>query len=121
MLNESSVEPGVTGGMDWFINTTRSLGAAAIVSELTDTYEGASLSQERSPSAAAEADDLKRVVEQAMSSLTDQERSLIRDVYFQGLTIKEAGERIGISKAWASRLHARVLQSLGLQLSQSNT
>ena len=121
VLKKASVEPGVTGGMDWFINTTRSLGAAAIVSELTDTYEVASVSLERSPSAAAEADDLKRVVEQAMSSLSDQERSLIRDVYFQGLTIKEAGERIGISKAWASRLHARILQCLGLRLSQSHT
>lgn len=121
VLREASVEPGITGQMDWFVNTTRSLAAASLVSELADNYVENSCSEEQSPSAAAEADDLKRVVEKAMCSLTEQERSLIHDVYFNGLTIKDAGERIGISKAWASRLHARVLQSLGLQLSRSHT
>ena len=43
---------------------------------------------------------------------------LIRGAYFEGLTLKEAGERIGISKAWASRLHAKTLGQLARSLEE---
>lgn len=121
VLRESSSEQGITGELDWFTGTTRALSAACLISDLASASEDHRMAETCSPSAAAEADDLKQVIEQAMNCLTEQERNLIKDVYFKGLTIKEAGERIGISKAWASRLHARVLKSLGLQISHSQT
>jgi len=34
----------------------------------------------------------------------------------EGLTLTEAGQRLGIGKAWASRLHARALLRLRDQL-----
>jgi RNA polymerase sigma factor for flagellar operon FliA len=51
---------------------------------------------------------LKRLV----SSLPDDERRFINYVYFEGLTLQEAGSRLGFSKSWASRMHARILEKL---------
>lgn len=117
VLRESAVGDSKAGELAWFTNTTRSLSAAFLISDIA----GVSVEQQNpdavSPSAGAEADELKRVIEEALGRLTEQERTLIEGVYFHGMSIKDAGERIGISKAWASRLHARILQTLGLQLS----
>ena len=52
-----------------------------------------------------------------IEALPSDARQLIQGTYFEGLSLKEAGERIGISKAWASRLHARTLQQLARSLS----
>ncbi len=118
VLRESSVGDGMAGELAWFTNTTRSLSAAFLISDFASVCVEPQNAVAVSPSADAEADDLKRVIADALGRLTEQERMLIEGVYFQGMSIKEAGERIGISKAWASRLHARILQSLGLQLSE---
>jgi RNA polymerase sigma factor for flagellar operon FliA len=42
---------------------------------------------------------------------------LIRGIYYEGLSIQEAGRKIGISKAWASRLHAKTLEKMAKALS----
>jgi RNA polymerase sigma factor for flagellar operon FliA len=72
------------------------------------------------PSDVAETVDLQEIVGQRVCELPEREQALIRGVYFEGLSIKDAGERIGISKAWASRLHARVLNSLALSMKDDN-
>ena len=48
---------------------------------------------------------------------------LLCAVYFQGLDLQEAGKQLGISKSWASRLHAKTLRQLARdgQLSHSAT
>jgi RNA polymerase sigma factor for flagellar operon FliA len=51
-----------------------------------------------------------------IDALPSDSGSLIRGAYFEGLTLKQAGERIGVSKAWASRLHAKTLQRLARAL-----
>ena len=51
-----------------------------------------------------------------IDDLPSDARSLIRSTYFDGLSLKEAGEQIGISKAWASRLHAKALGQLARSL-----
>lgn len=57
-------------------------------------------------------DELKCKLHALLDELPEESRSLLRGAYFEGLTLKEAGERLGISKAWASRLHARALGQL---------
>ena len=57
-----------------------------------------------------------RKVHQLIDELPEECRSLIRGAYFEGLTLTEAGQRLGIGKAWASRLHAKALQRLGRSL-----
>jgi RNA polymerase sigma factor FliA len=70
----------------------------------------------RSPPALA----ISREIEQKLLSLIDAlpvvEANLIRMVYFDDLSLEQAGKRLGISKSWASRLHARTLHQLGRSL-----
>jgi RNA polymerase sigma factor for flagellar operon FliA len=53
---------------------------------------------------------------QLIAGLPDDARKLMEAVYFAGETLTEAGRRLQISKAWASRLHARTLQQLARAL-----
>jgi RNA polymerase sigma factor for flagellar operon FliA len=48
--------------------------------------------------------------------LPDIEERLIRKVYFEGATLQEAANSLGISKSWASRLHAKSLEQLARSL-----
>lgn len=47
-----------------------------------------------------------------VNSLPKIEEQLIRKVYFEGATLLDAGRALGISKSWASRLHAKALEHL---------
>lgn len=57
-------------------------------------------------------DELRHWLRALIEELPDDARQLVRSTYFEGKTLKEAGEAIGISKAWASRLHAKALDQL---------
>ena len=48
----------------------------------------------------------------AVNMLPEKEKQLIKMYYFQNKTLEEAGEKLGLSKSWASRLHARALELL---------
>lgn len=52
----------------------------------------------------------------AVDRLPMAEKRLISLVYFEGYTLQDAGERLGYSKSWTSRLHARILETLGSEL-----
>lgn len=54
-----------------------------------------------------------------INTLPANEAKLIRSTYFEGLTLQEAGEKLGISKSWASRLHDRILKKLARSLKLS--
>ena len=60
--------------------------------------------------------ETRRILHELIAELPEQSAALIRATYFEGLTLQEAGGRLGISKAWASRLHARTLEQLGRSL-----
>jgi len=47
-----------------------------------------------------------------IATLPSMAAQLVRSGYCDGLTLQEAGERIGVSKSWASRLHSRALEQL---------
>ena len=65
-------------------------------------------------------EELKRTLREVLKTLPDDARQLVQATYFEGCTLKEAGERLGISKAWASRLHARALDQLARALKRSH-
>jgi RNA polymerase sigma factor for flagellar operon FliA len=117
VLHETESEASLAGELQWFAGTTRSLSAAWMMNEYAAEVADETRAGTTPPSAGVEAEDLKRLMGDALAKLEPQERTLIEAIYFEGLTIKEAGERIGISKAWASRQHARILSRLALQLS----
>jgi RNA polymerase sigma factor for flagellar operon FliA len=47
-----------------------------------------------------------------VGQMPDQMRELIRLVYVAGLTIKDAGDQMNLSKSWACRVHARAIEQL---------
>ena len=48
----------------------------------------------------------------ALAELPDNERALVERHYWEGRDLRAAGEELGMSKSWASRLHARALGRL---------
>jgi RNA polymerase sigma factor FliA len=48
----------------------------------------------------------------AIRALPERERELLKKHYFEGKDLDEAGSELGISKSWASRLHARAVERL---------
>jgi RNA polymerase sigma factor FliA len=102
---------------DWFSRTTRSLGMAFVMTHFVGSATDVSADDGSSPSDAAEASDVSVLVHRLLDDLPEQEQCLIRGIYFDGLSIKDAGARINISKAWASRLHAKILERFAMRLS----
>lgn len=56
--------------------------------------------------------ELRRRVLEAMKRLPDNQRTLIERHYFGDADLDEAGAELGYSKSWASRLHARAIDTL---------
>lgn len=48
----------------------------------------------------------------ALDELPERERALMRKHYWEGKNLLEAGAELGISKSWASRLHAQAVERL---------
>ena len=51
-------------------------------------------------------------IDQALNTLQDRERRIIRQRYFQGRTQMEVAQEIGISQAQVSRLEKAALQNM---------
>ncbi len=65
----------------------------------------------------AEFQKIKEFMRQAIEELPEKERKLIKMYYFQNKTLEEAGQKLGLSKSWTSRLHARALGLLFKKIS----
>ena len=48
----------------------------------------------------------------ALDTLPERERALVKMHYWEGKNLLEAGAELGISKSWASRLHAQAVQKI---------
>jgi len=68
------------------------------------------------PSAETIGKELTEKLHELIDALPPEAATLIRATYFEGLTLQEAGKRLGVSKSWASRLHAKTLQQLARSL-----
>jgi RNA polymerase sigma factor FliA len=55
---------------------------------------------------------LARRLRIALRKLPDKERELVTKHYWEGKNLLEAGAELGISKSWASRLHAQAMDRL---------
>jgi RNA polymerase sigma factor for flagellar operon FliA len=60
-------------------------------------------------------------LDQALAALDQRERELVRRHYFDGEPVQDIARDLGISRAWASRLHARALARLRDQLAPAQT
>ena len=105
----------------WLKNITAALAVVYLstnrAGEDDDGHEGAVEDQRAlTPMASAERRESFQRLNELIDELPDDGKALIRATYFDGLTLTEAGEKIGVSKAWASRLHAKTLQQLARSL-----
>jgi RNA polymerase sigma factor for flagellar operon FliA len=64
------------------------------------------------PCEATSAREELSIVKQRLARLPDSEQRLLRLMYFEDLSMQDAAARLGMSKGWASRLHARALAKL---------
>lgn len=100
----------------WFRNVTEKLAVIHLVSVSDDGETGLRASAIEdpgmSPAASAAGRELNKKLHELVDKLPGPERRLIRTVYFEGATLQEAANRLGISKSWASRLHAKTLEEL---------
>ncbi|HEY8746375.1 MAG TPA: sigma-70 family RNA polymerase sigma factor [Tepidisphaeraceae bacterium] len=71
------------------------------------------------PPAQVIASEMREKLMEMIAALPPAAQALIRGTYFEGVTLQEAGKRMGISKAWASRLHARALAQLSRSMSRA--
>jgi RNA polymerase sigma factor for flagellar operon FliA len=117
---ESPAAGGPAGGLSWFKEVTSAL-AVVYLSTHADSDEARDpleVEDRASPRPDEQAIDreTQRKLHELIDTLPEESRALVRATYFEGLTLTEAGQRLGIGKAWASRLHARALERLGRAL-----
>lgn len=95
----------VAGSLTVIYLSTQARGEASGDGEVTDE-------KAESPQAILSRREVSVQLRHLVDQLTPDSAQLIRLVYFEDLTLQEAGVRLGISKSWASRLHARALEHL---------
>lgn len=72
------------------------------------------------PSSRLEKSETNSQLKAAMEQLPADAGALIRAVYFEDRTLQEAADRLGISKSWASRVHARALEQMARIMRQDD-
>ena len=117
--NESEAD-GVAANTQWLSRMSTSLAVVYIATQLGNDDDTGNLTVADNaavrPDLSAEEREAHALVRELILTLPDDARQLLRSTYFDGLTIQEAGTRMGLSKSWASRLHARALEQLGRSL-----
>ena len=103
----------------WFRGVADNLAVVYIASQMgteggirDSTIED---SKSTAPTQIAQREISQKLVE-LVDTLPRNEQLLIRTVYFDGATLQQAADSLGISKSWASRLHAKILEQLGRSL-----
>ena len=89
-----------------------SLGDMAAPLPDADRLDGLGLNPEDALAQAQVASALREIV----AELPDRERALIEHAYFHGRTLDQAAASMGITRSWASRLHARAIETMEREL-----
>jgi len=92
--------------------TVNSLASIYIIS--LDAAEDIDIEDEDSPDLEQRTEfmQIRQYMRDAIGSLPEKEKQLVKMYYFQNKTLEEIGDRLGLSKSWTSRLHARALELL---------
>ena len=54
----------------------------------------------------------QKEIREALKTLPEKNRQVLDAYYFEDLTLDEIGKRLGLSKSWVSRMHAKGLEML---------
>ena len=67
---------------------------------------------DRSPESSVGHAELLTRIKEEIAKLPEQERTLLTRHYFDEVNLDEAARELGLSKSWASRLHARGIEAI---------
>ena len=81
-----------------------------------DEQQPIALDPRPSPEEAVARSELRQLLLGALDGLTEQERRLVHEHYFEGRRFDHVAAELGMSKSWASRLHARAIGKLSARL-----
>lgn len=119
--NAAERDPNATPEQEarWLTETTERLAVVYLTSGLGDEgKDDATIADEdaEQPDEAVEREEIYDRLHQLVNALPEPDASLIRMSYFEDMSLAEAAERLGKSRSWACRLHARVIAQLGRSL-----
>lgn len=104
---------------------TDQLGTAAMAMALSfltmkaDDALGHARDPHDSPEEAVGKAELVASIRDAIAERPEAERRLLERHYFDDVTFEEAARELGLSKSWASRLHARAIEGVARALKRS--
>lgn len=70
------------------------------------------------PAATFEIEEMKTLLAQAIDRLPDREKTVIALYYYEGLTLKEIGEVLGVTESRVSQMHTKAVLQLKAKLKQ---
>jgi RNA polymerase sigma factor for flagellar operon FliA len=103
----------------WFRDLSRTLAVVYMASfgpTGENNEENAFVDPNSLPQQSVIDDETVHRLHERIAALPAEESKFIRAMYFEGQTIQQAGELIGISKSWACRLHQKILKRLAHSL-----
>ncbi|MBI4512362.1 MAG: sigma-70 family RNA polymerase sigma factor [Deltaproteobacteria bacterium] len=123
VANFSERDAGLAGGkgtagavedhLRTILNTLQGVAVTFLLSLEAMPNEGRDLEgQELMPDERLALGQVLQRVREAVTKLPERERHFIEAHYFQDKTLQDAGAELGLSKSWASRLHARAVDLL---------
>jgi RNA polymerase sigma factor for flagellar operon FliA len=102
----------------WFSRTTERLAVVYLASGMyqeSDALQEA-VSKEQTPEEQVQRIEVSQQLRSMVKSLPENESRLIELIYFEGLSLQDASARIGVSKSWGSRMHAKILEGLARRM-----
>lgn len=98
----------------WFARVTERLAMVFLASDQDDEINPvtAAIDPEDGPAQHFIHREASERLRTLVDRLPDSERRFVQLVYFEGYNLQDAGSRLGFSKSWASRLHAKILEKL---------
>ncbi|MCU0720714.1 MAG: sigma-70 family RNA polymerase sigma factor [Pirellula sp.] len=118
VLQSENEKPNASDGVaengKWFTQATERLAMVYLACDCDNDTDAVQTALDPGAEASSRiihreaSETLKRLV----AGLPEDERRFINYVYFEGLTLQDAGSRLGYSKSWASRMHVKILEKL---------
>ncbi len=70
------------------------------------------------PYAVCASSETNHALEAAIGHLSDRQQEVMQQYYFQGLTMKEIGQRLGLTESGVCRIHGEALRRLQVELKE---
>lgn len=97
-------------------NLATALSTGLIAQSATEDGDPIAVDPAPTPEECVELAQQRATLDQAIDELTDQEKTLIKKHYFEGVRFDEVAVGLKMSKSWASRLHTRAIGKLTKKL-----